>query len=78
MGKLYLFTVRNIYEFYLQNGGENQLAYIWNEITSLSPYVLLRAACGVACLCVLMTISHAKTAESIRMSFGGRNEWPQD
>jgi len=26
-------------EFYLQDGGENQLAYIWNEITSLSPYM---------------------------------------
>jgi len=25
--------------FYLQDGGENQLAYIRNEITSLSPYV---------------------------------------
>jgi len=28
-------------EFYPQGGGENQLAWIWNEITSLSPYVLL-------------------------------------
>jgi len=29
----------NFSEFYLQDGGENQLAEIWNEITSLSPYV---------------------------------------
>ena len=26
-------------EFYLQDGGENQLVQLWNEITSLSPYV---------------------------------------
>ena len=26
-------------EFYPQDGGENQLTSIWNEITSLSPYV---------------------------------------
>ena len=30
----------NIYQsFYLQDDGENQLAYVWNGITSLSPYV---------------------------------------
>ena len=33
-------TVTNIYKsFYLQDGGKNQLAYIWNKIESLSPYV---------------------------------------
>jgi len=26
-------------EFYLQDGGNNQLEEIWNKITSLSPYV---------------------------------------
>jgi len=26
-------------EFYLQDGGRNQVAWIWNKITSLSPYV---------------------------------------
>jgi len=30
---------KHIYEFYPQDGGEKQLAQIWNEITSLSPYV---------------------------------------
>jgi len=30
--------------FYLQDGGKNQLALIWNKITSLSSYVLARAA----------------------------------
>ena len=33
-------TVTNIsQEFYLQDGGKNRLAWIWNKITSLSPYV---------------------------------------
>ena len=33
-------TVTNISQsFYLQDGGKNQLAYIWNKITSLSPYI---------------------------------------
>ena len=31
-------------EFYLQDGGENQLAYTWNETTSLSSYVFGREA----------------------------------
>jgi len=32
-------TVTNISQsFYLQRGGKNQLAYIWNIITLLSPY----------------------------------------
>ena len=26
-------------EFYPQDGGKNQLAWTWNKITSLSPYV---------------------------------------
>jgi len=30
--------------FYLQDGGKNQLALIWNKITPLSPRVLARAA----------------------------------
>jgi len=33
-------TVRNIYESFTHKmAGENQLAQIWNEITSLSPYI---------------------------------------
>jgi len=41
MNKAYLshITVANIYEFYPQDGTENQSAQIRNEITSLSPYV---------------------------------------
>ena len=31
-------------EFYLQDGGENQVAYTWNEISSLSSYVFGREA----------------------------------
>jgi len=32
--------VRNVSQsFYLQDGGKNQLAYIGNKLTSLSPYV---------------------------------------
>jgi len=31
---------KNVSEFYLQDGGKNQLAQIWNKITSLTPYVL--------------------------------------
>jgi len=30
---------QHLWEFYPQDGGENQLAQIWIEITSLSPYV---------------------------------------
>jgi len=30
---------KHLSQFYLQNGGKNQEAYIWNKITSLSPYV---------------------------------------
>jgi len=30
---------KNFSEFYPQDGGENQPAQIWNEITSLSPCV---------------------------------------
>jgi len=30
---------KRLSEFYLQDGGKNKLAQIWNEITSLSPYV---------------------------------------
>jgi len=26
-------------EFYLQDGGKNQLIQMWNKITSLSPYI---------------------------------------
>jgi len=33
-------TVANISQsFYLQDGGKNQPAWMWNKITSLSPYV---------------------------------------
>ena len=42
-GKAYLsaITVTNIYQsFYLQDGGKSQLAWMWNIITSLSPYAL--------------------------------------
>jgi len=35
---------KHFWEFYPQDGGENQSALIWNEITSLSPYVY---ACGL-------------------------------
>jgi len=31
---------KHFQEFYPQDGGENQLAQMWNEITSLSPFVL--------------------------------------
>jgi len=36
------YSKKHLWEFYPQNGGENQLAQIWNEITSLSlsSYVL--------------------------------------
>jgi len=35
-------TAMNISQsFYLQDGGKKQLAYVWNKITSLSPYVWL-------------------------------------
>jgi len=30
-------TVTNLSQLYLRDGGKNQLAYIWNQITSLSP-----------------------------------------
>jgi len=30
---------KHLSQFYLQDGGKNQLAQIWNKITSLSPYV---------------------------------------
>ena len=30
---------KHLSEFYLQDGGKNQLAQIWNKITSLSSYV---------------------------------------
>jgi len=36
---------KHLWEFYLQDGGKNQLAWIWNEITSLTP-------------CVLSTVAH--------------------
>jgi len=29
---------KHFLEFYLQDGGKNQLAQIWNKIMSLSPY----------------------------------------
>jgi len=32
-------AVTNISQFYLQDGGKNQLAQIWNKATSVSPYV---------------------------------------
>jgi len=32
-------TIYPVWESYPQNGGENQLAEIWNEITPQSPYV---------------------------------------
>jgi len=40
-------TVIHFSEFYPQDGGENQLAWISNKITSLSPYVhrYLTAGC---------------------------------
>ena len=38
--------------FYLQNGGKNQLAWIWNKITSLSPYRTMSHARSVVCVYV--------------------------
>ena len=32
---------RHFSEFYLQDGGKNQLARMWNKMTSLSPYILV-------------------------------------
>jgi len=40
-------TVRNIYESFTHKmAGENQLAQIWNEITSLSPYIYRERKCA--------------------------------
>jgi len=32
-------STKHFYDFYPQDGGENEPASMWNEITSLSPYV---------------------------------------
>ena len=49
--------MRNIYnKFYPQNGGENQLAQIWIEITSLSPYVLFLTGKRRAADCFLLDV----------------------
>jgi len=39
---------KHFWEFYPQDGGENQLALIWNEITSLSP--MNKFVCMYACI----------------------------
>jgi len=40
-------TVTNISQcFCLQDGGKNRLAQVWKKITSLLPYVYLKAATG--------------------------------
>ena len=34
-------TDKHFFEFHLQDGGKNQLAEIWNKITSLSRYMYM-------------------------------------
>ena len=49
---------KHFWEFYPQDGGENQLAQIRNEVTSLSPYVGLRAA-SVESVCESVRSPHS-------------------
>ena len=52
---------KHLLEFYLQDGGKNQLAEIWNKITLLSPYVLAADKAG-GNLCVGDAFADFETA----------------
>jgi len=63
---------RHLSEFYLQDGGKNQLAQTWNKITSPSPICIINLSLTVIIVC---SNWHPTSFVSFHIdrSFGNRN-----